>query len=279
MKYYFLLVLSLLLCQSTNIQAKSALCFLTVTPALQTVQFAEELAQDALHYGVDVFIMTDDTHFNLSTVNTSSNLRLLQIPNNQCILHGYQKTISLRDKWREVTAWDKALLYFGALNKNYSFLWLIEHDVFIPSVQAFRSLHQLYSNNSDLIIPRNVPNLVGDTSTWLWPTVVGKFVPPWFRSMVNAVGLSRRMLIAINDYVQWRGEVPFHEVFFHTLAMQLNLTMRAPTELSTLVFLANYTWEQIAKQPNNLWHPVKDLDKQKLWRERLVFLYKSNSYK
>ncbi|CAF4785959.1 unnamed protein product [Rotaria sp. Silwood1] len=33
-------------------------------------------------------------------------------------------------------------------------------DVFIPSVQAFRSLHQLYWNKNDLFIPRNEINLL-----------------------------------------------------------------------------------------------------------------------
>jgi len=90
--------------------------------------------------------------------------------------------------------------------------------------------------------------------------------------MANVVGLSRRMFTAIDDYVQWLGRVPYHEFFFTTLAIQLNFTIVTPTELSTDVFSTKHVFEDICKRPNNLWHPVKDLAVQKLWRERFVFL-------
>ncbi|CAF2817658.1 unnamed protein product [Rotaria sp. Silwood2] len=271
MTFYLLLILLLLLYQHTNVQAgNSALCFLTERPSFETIEFAQELAQDAIEYDLDVFIMIDDNNFNISTINILSNVRLIQISNQECVHYGYQKTISLTSTWREITSWDKTLLYFTLLNNNYTFVWLIENDVFIPSVQAFSSLHQLYSNTSDLIVPRNEINLLGNTSTWLWSMEVGKLILPWSCSMVNVVGLSRRMLIAIADYVHWLGEVPFHEFFFNTLAMHLNMTIVTPTELSTIVYQTFYSLEQIFKQPNNLWHPFKDLAKRKLWRKMLV---------
>ncbi|CAF1223158.1 unnamed protein product [Rotaria sordida] len=199
MTTYLLLILLLLSHQHTNVQAgRSALCFLTRIPALETLEFAQELAQDAIEYDVDVFIMIDDNKFNVSTINISSNIRLVQISNQECIYYGYRKTIYVGKGWPKITSWDKALLYFTLLNNNYGFVWLIENDVLIPSVQAFRSLHQLYSNTSDLIVPSNKINLLGDTSTRIWwPQAVGKLILPWSHSMVNVVGLSRRMLIAI----------------------------------------------------------------------------------
>jgi hypothetical protein len=255
-----------------NVEAqRSAVCFLTARPALETVAFAEELAKDGIQYGLDVFIMIDDNNFKPPIIDTSSHIQFLQISNEKCIRYGYQKTISLRPKWREVTSWDKALLYFGVLKKHYSFVWLVENDVFIPSVRAFRSLHQLYANTSDLITQRNEINLLGNTSTWLWSMAIEKLTPPWSCSMVNVIGLSRRILTAMDDYVQWRGEVPFHEFFFNTLAMQLNMNIVSPSELSTIIFSRTYSIEQVSKQPNNLWHPVKDLAKQKRWRAVLVF--------
>ena len=268
---YLLLFLLLSFYQNTNVRAaNSALCFLTNRPASETVQFAEELSRDAMEYGIEIFIMIDDNNFNVSRINTSFNLRLMQISNEKCVHYGYQNTISLYWKWRQVTSWDKALLYFALLNRNYSFVWLIESDVFIPSVKAFRSIHELYSNSSDLVVPRNQINLLGNTSTWLWIKALGKVLPPWSRSMVNVVGLSWRMLVAINDYVQWLGEVPYHEFLFNTLAMQLNFTIVAPTELTTVTYFHSSSLGEIFKKPNNLWHPSKSLQKQKLWREKLV---------
>lgn len=282
---YLLLTLSLLSYRHTNAKSRhSAICFLTYRPQIQTIDFARELAEDAVKYKADVFIVIDDNNFDVSNITNSSSFQLLQIPNEQCVQYGYQKTISLADGWREVTSWDKALLYFGLVDKNYSFVWLIEDDVFISSVHAFRSLHELYSDVSDLIVPRNSINILGDTKTWLWGKAVGKHVVPWACSMVNVVGLSRRMLIAIDDYVQWLGEVPFHEFFFNTLAIHLNLTMISPTELSTIVYQASYSFEEVLMQPNNLWHPFKNLIMQKAWRnefvlcsDRLVLLCKEDN--
>lgn len=273
MRIYFLLIVSIIFFNIINIQAaNSALCFLTYRPIHDQLKFIQQLSEDALKYDVNVFIMIDDNRFNVSLINTSSNLRLLKIPNEQCLQYNYQKTI-LVDNNLEITAWDKTLFYFSVLNKNYSFVWLIENDVFIPSTKAFRSLHELYSNTSDLIVPRNDLNLLGNRSYWLWAMAAGVFTPPWFSSMVNVVGLSRRMLTVIDNYVQWLGEVPFHEFFFHILAMQHNFTVVTPTELSTDVYEAEYDFEDIRKRPNNLWHPAKDYKRHDVWRQRFVSLY------
>jgi hypothetical protein len=271
-QYLIYTVQSINLTADKNVEAqRSAVCFLTARPALETVAFAEELAKDGIQYGLDVFIMIDDNNFKPPTIDTSSHVQFLQISNEQCVEHGYQKSISLAPEWREITSWDKALFYFGVLYKNYSFVWLVEKDVFIPSVRAFRSLHQLYANTTDLIVPHHGINLLGDTSGWHWLWAVGEFTPPWAYSMVNVIGLSRRILTAMDDYVRWRGEVPFHEFFFNTLAMQSNMCIVTPTELDLIVYSAAYSFEQVSKQPSNLWHPVKHLAKHKRWRAMLVF--------
>ena len=247
----------------------TALCFLTRNPSDETLRFAQELAADAVRYDLHVFIMVDDNKRNLTTLNASAPLRLLQITNDQPLQHGFHQTISLGPGWADVSSWDKALFYFCVLQKQYEFVWLIEEDVFIPSARAVRSLHQLYANTSDLVIPRSGINRLGDPGSWLWGMTVGKFVPPWACSMVNMMGLSRRMLAHVHEYVRWRGAVPFHEFFFNTLAMQQpNLSMVAPTELSGIVYRAEYTFEQIQLQPNNMWHSLKDFELQKTWRER-----------
>lgn len=144
--------------------------------------------------------------------------------------------------------------------------------MFIPSVQAFRALHELYANTSDFIVPRHELNLIGTDGLWLWPMTTGKFLPPWACSMVNVVGFSRRMLIAMDRFVQWLGEVPFHEFFFNTLAVQLNFTIVTATELSTIEYAKPFSYEDVSSQPNNMWHPIKDFPKGKIWRKRFVLI-------
>jgi hypothetical protein len=270
--YLFFFFFIQLLYQNMSVEtATSAVCFLTINPALETLQLAEEIAQDTKKYDIDVYVMIDNDSFDLSSIDPSSHFRPLKISKEKCVLYGYrQSTRMKRDKYN-VTSWDKGLLYFCVLNQNYSFVWLIENDVFIPSVQAFRSIHQLYSTNSDLVVPRSMLNLLGNTSYWHWALAAGKLVPPWSRSMVNIVGLSRRMLTAIAEYIRWRGVSIYHEFFFNTLAIELNMTMVTPVEFSTNVYRRNYTWEQIRQQPNNFWHPMKDPDIRHTWRQRLVY--------
>ena len=73
----------------------SALCYLTRTPDSETIEFAEELARDSrLTSNVDIYIMVDDNNFNVSAINDSSNVRLLQISREKCLQHNYHKAIN-----------------------------------------------------------------------------------------------------------------------------------------------------------------------------------------
>ena len=248
---------------------KTAVCFLTRQPTIQTIGFAQKLIRNANEDDLDVFIAIDDNAFNITSLNISTSLRFVQISNEQCNRTGFRETMFVIIGV-PINAWDKALFYFILLSRSYAFVWLIEEDVFIPSTRAFLALHRLYSNNTDLVIPSNRLNKLGDVNYWHWWHAPGKFLPPWASSMANVAGLSRRMLHAIHDYVRWRGFLPYHEYSFNTLALHLNLTIVTPIELSTLVYRMNYTFYDIKRQPNNLFHPVKDLHLQNTWRERLA---------
>lgn len=240
----------------------TALCILTVRPELETIQFAERLSRAG--DDIDVYLLIDDETFHFS----SSILHPLNISHKECFHHGYYNTTNYGLNQLRVVAWDKSLYYFSMLNLNYSFVWLTESDVFIPSVQAFLSLHRLYSYNSDLIISKNPVNRLANITGWRWSQMIGKFVPPWSGSMVNTVGLSRRMFRSIADYIQWRGVSFFHEYFFLSLAIQEKMIIRTPLELSTLVYRQNISWKQVERQGSNLWHPMKNSNQRRIWREK-----------
>jgi len=96
MTIFLLLIVSLLLSQCTNVETRnSALCYLSYRPAPELLEFAQELAEDAMQYGVEIFIMVDDDNFNVSAINASSNVRLLQISREKCLRHNYHKAINL----------------------------------------------------------------------------------------------------------------------------------------------------------------------------------------
>jgi len=240
---------------------KSAVCYLTRTPDPETIEFAEQLARDPrISSNIDICIMIDDNNYKIQQSNSLINF--IQIDNNECISNGYHSSNKI-EMHKDCISWDKALYYFCQLKKaNYSFVWLIEDDAFIPSVDAFFFLHDKYSKegNGDLICQKNDENLYGDTSGWKWADVVGKFLPPWYHSMVCAIGCSRKLLDGIANYVQQRHFLPFIEYLFNTIAMQSHLKVVNPPELSTIVFRENWTWEHVRQRPNNWFHPFKSGD-------------------
>jgi hypothetical protein len=85
--------------------------------------------------------------------------------------------------------------------------------------------------------------------------------------MVCAAGCSRRLLSAVNEFVQWQGQITFTEFLFHTLAIQDNkMKVVTPRELDTIVLGIEHSFEQIQARPNNWWHPMKNFSKQAEFR-------------
>jgi len=249
---------------------KSAVCYLTRVPDAETIEFAQALAQDPrLSSTVDVHIMVDDNNYR---AQPNSSIKFIQIDNNECISNGYHSSSKI-ELHKDCIAWDKAIYYFCQLKQNdYSFVWILEDDSFVPSVDAFVNLHEKYSpeGNGDLICQKNDENLHGNTSGWKWADVVGKFQPPWYHSMVCAIGCSRKLLDAIANYIQQRRFIPFIEYMFNTICMQSHLKVVNPPELSTIVFRENWTWEHIRDRPNNWFHPFKNADVRRENRLRLA---------
>ena len=270
----FVSILLVLLGKSlSGLSNRTAICFLTRQPAAQTLAFAQTLAYDAAEDHLDVFIAIDNNSFDVTSLNDSSSLRFIQIPNEQCRKSGFRGAmrVNISGMPNVINSWDKSLFYFIRLDRNYSFVWLIEDDVFIPSTRALLSLHRLYSSTSDLVMNTNYLNRLGNISSWNWRHAQGRLLPPWSCSMANVIGLSRLMLNAVDEYVRWRGFVPYHEFFFNTFAVHLNATIVTPSELSTLYFRPLYAFDSVRRSPNNLFHPVKNLQLHVTWRQRSVF--------
>jgi hypothetical protein len=243
-----------------------ALAFLTWQPANETIRFAAQLASDIP--SIDVHIVVDDDRYSIPT-DTASDIQFLQFDETVCLKYGFL-TGNTFGTDKDCSAWDKALYYFSRANHQYDFVWFFEHDVFIPSTQAFRAVHELYAKNSDLVSAKVKYNRNGDISSWFHAYLLEtEFVLPWSYAMVCALGVSRRVLSAVNEYAQWRGHIAFIEFLFHTLALhKRNMIVVTPTELSTIVYRKAYIFRSIKQAPNNWWHPVKNLSEQEQWRDK-----------
>ncbi|CAF1025041.1 unnamed protein product [Adineta steineri] len=249
--------------------SKIAVCFLTRTPNNELIRFANEIIVQTKE--LDVYIMIDD---NTYQPPLSDALHFIQIDDEECMNNGYKNSVKFILE-KDCLSWDKALFYFCCQNgKIYDFLWLIEDDVFIPSVEALMELNkQCYGKNYDLICQRNHYNLDGsmEPRTWdLWFDAEGKFPLPWYHSMVCAVGLSRCLLTHIDQYVTTHHFLPFIEYMFNTIAMHAGLSVYCPLELSTINYRHDWLFKEIQERPMNWYHPMKDFEKQHRFRERLA---------
>ncbi|UJR13242.1 hypothetical protein I4U23_000264 [Adineta vaga] len=246
----------------------SAACFLTQRPSTETIEFASQLSQTMP--SIDIFIAIDDDNISIPS-SSSSSIQFIQVNEIIAIEDGYQQS-SVFGSEKICSVWDKALYYFARISTNYSFVWFIEEDVFIPSFQAFRSLHELYSSSYDLVTSELHYNIQGDIHSWYhWYLAPERFIIPWAHGMVCAVGCSRSLLSAIDYYARWRGEVAFLEFLFHTIAIH-NKQMKivTPYELNTIAYRQKISFEQVKARPNNWWHPLKSIRKRQKWRNNLM---------
>ncbi len=256
--------------QIINVNAKStAVCFVTTHPELAMLEFTEELAFDGLQYDIEVFVMVDNDQYQIPMSWMPLYVQILHILNKTCALHGYRRATFVYTWPLEITAWDKVFFYFCEINRKHSFVWIIEPDVFIPSIHAFRAIHQLYSSTSDLVVQQVIPNINGNTSVWShYNVAIGRIPPPWYRSMANILGLSRHLLTTMADFIRWRGFNVFHEFFIQSLSLNLNMTVVSPMEFDTLFWRKHHTWDDVNTKPNNFFHPVKSWTLQKTWHQK-----------
>ncbi|CAF1298703.1 unnamed protein product [Didymodactylos carnosus] len=252
----------------TKNKRKCAVCFLTRTPHEEIIRFAKEIGEQ--QSTIDVYIMIDDNTYQ-PPEGYNNYFQFVRIDNAECCSHGYKMSSHLVLQ-KECMSWDKSIYFFCMKKIEYDFVWLVEDDTFIPSVQALVSLNdQASSGQYDLVCQKNDHNPNGRLDTWAhWHDAQGKFQLPWYHSMVCAIGVSRRLLNEISKYAKYRGFLPFIEYMFNTIAMQANLRVHNPPELSTIIWRQDWPYEQIQARPMNWYHPIKDFNLQRAHRQKLI---------
>ena len=244
-----------------------ALCFLTTWPDSETIDVALDLAKSASF--IDVYIVVDYNGTRPLPLLPSTAVEFLTFNDTVCTQSGFYKSNQLKSK-QGCLAWDKALYFVTNVARDYSFVWFVESDVFIPSAQAIISLHELYAPSHDLVTAESTYNFDGHMGGWPhWRLAPDTLPLPWAKSMVCAMGCSRRLLTVVEEYARCHGHIVYIELIFHTLALQHpEMKVVTPAEMSTIVYRTNYKWENVTARPFNVWHPVKDMKKQATWRRK-----------
>jgi hypothetical protein len=88
--------------------------------------------------------------------------------------------------------------------------------------------------------------------------------------MVCACGISKKLLKAIDKYVQQKNELFYIEVMFNTLAHHNKLKVKDVFELKSIVWMGNWGLDEFLLLPNNIFHPKKELDKFESYRRKIA---------
>ena len=232
---------------------KKAIVFLCKELKSGTKDFANKVYKET---DFDVFIVVDSQ----KEIRTSCNAYVVQIQEETCEQHGYKgcNINKYTHIEKEIISWDKMLYYFCEVENKYDFLWVFEDDVFIPSIESLINLDK-YSNY-DLVVPNN-HRKNDDYLDWHWRHILDKTRKPFYYSMVCAIGISKRLIEVIKEYVKENKRLFYIESMFNTLAMQKGLFVKTPLELSSIVWMGDWTENEYLLLPNNMFHPVKDIEK------------------
>lgn len=253
---------------------KTAIVFLTKQVHQETINFAMKLGT---HF--DVFIVEDSTYiWETETINSykKKNVEIIRIEDNVCVESGYVGTniVGSTHIPKQVLAIDKFLLEFCEHRLDYNKIWVFEDDVFIPSVEIILQLHDKYKNY-DLVTPNHFEKN-DRILDWHWKHIFDKIEKPYFYSMVCGMMVSRKMLHQIKKYVAANKRLFYLEVMFNTLAHQSGLKIKDAFELKSVVWQGRWAADEFLLLPNNVFHPLKDLDKYESYRSEIKALKKSN---
>jgi hypothetical protein len=246
-----------------------AIAFLCVQPHEKLLDFANQIF-DQLN--IEVYIIVDDfewkpMHGKYTTV---------QIADDMVISRGYVgSNIGTNHTMinKRVVAMDKCLYWFCEC-VDYRQIWFFEDDVFIPSIDALKNLITRYSKY-DLITPNNFKK-TDAAMDWHWKHIFESIKPPYYYSMVCAMGISKKVLRAIKQYVEQNNKLFYLEAMFNTIAMQKGYRVVGAKELKSIVWLGDWTLDQMVQLPNNIYHPIKNISEHPKMRLELAKLIKSN---
>lgn len=227
-------------------------CFLTRTPNKKFYNFITLLPD------IDnIYICIDNNDYNIP--NYDGKIKIIKIDNKTCINEGFQNTHS---KIKGATSREKALYYFYKNNINFDYIWFIEEDVFIPTIETIKNIDIKYPDYDLLVSGNNI--IYKKRRKWHWRLVnkqlKGKISLPYSCSMICAIRCSKKLLECIFNHAVKYKTLFFCEVMFNTIALHNNLNVKDIEELKTIVW--KNKWKKNEININNLYHPVKSIKNQ-----------------
>lgn len=236
-------------------------CFLTVTPNKMFYDFIKKLPD------IDnTYICIDNNDYNIPDYD--GQIKIIKIDNIICESNGFKNTHSTI---KDATSREKALYYFyikGEKNEiNYDYIWFIEEDVFIPTIETIKNIDIKYSN-SDLLVSNHDIIYEKKDDWWWWMVnqqLSDKISLPYSCAMICAIRCSKKLLKHIFNYALKYKTLFFCEVMFNTISLHNNLDVKVIKELKTILW--RNEWKKSDIDKNNLYHPVKSIEQQYKFRD------------
>ena len=236
------------------------ICFLTVTPKKKFYDFVKRLPN--LN---NIYICIDNNDYNIP--NYDGEVKIIKIDNQESIENGFHSSVKKYEK--KAVSRDKALYYFYKNDIDYDYIWFIEEDVFIPTIETIKNIDIKYPDNDLLVSENTIVNQIKDN--WHWQYVnkqlSNKISFPYAKAMICAIRCSKKLLECIFENVKKFKTLFFDEVMFNTISLHNNLNIKVIKELKTIVWRKE--WEKNDIDINNLYHPVKCINKQQELRMSL----------
>ena len=232
-------------------------CFLTVTPNKLFYNFIKQLPD------IDnIYICIDNNDYNIP--NYDGKIKIIKINNNICENEGFKNTHSCI---RGSTSREKALYYFYKNDISYDHIWFIEEDVFIPTIETIKNIDIKYPNQDLLVRDHDI--IYKKKYDWHWNLVnkqlSNKINLPyaWCKGAgICAIRCSKKFLECIFNHALKYKTLFFCEVMFNTIALHNNLIVKDIKELKTIKWRKENGWQKHEININNLYHPVKSIEKQ-----------------
>ena len=237
------------------------ICLLSVRPCILIYNFYRDIQLNSQY---DVFICIDDNNYDIPEYDDI--VKIIKINNKDCENNGYKSSVLWLDN--KACSRDKALYYFNKENITYNFIWFIEEDVFIPSIDTIINIDNKYTTGDLLVSSHNIIHKKSKIWHWRYINKQIKINPPYGYSMICAIRCSKKMLTSIHRYSQKHNNLFMDEALFNTLAIHNNLVVRCIPELNTIVYRKE--WELKDILINNLYHPIKDIQQQYNFRKNLI---------
>lgn len=242
-----------------------AIVFLCASPDVKLFDFAQKLASSSYH----VYIVIDNNSYTIPPYDTEK-VTVVRYELGVAEEKGYKGSVL----WflNRASSRCKALYYLCEINTiEYNGIWMIEDDVFIPSLHTLSFLDEKYpSSESDLLCSSNtITNL--ERGDWHWFRNKGKIELPWAGSMICAIRVSQKLLDEIKKYANQHGQLLMDEMLFNTLALHAKLNVVTIPELSSVVYQHEWKINDITEQ--HLYHPIKNYQTQNKYRSQLGYEY------